>query len=84
MTSRPSARPGDLVIVDNFAVGHRAAPEAHMPATQQGLRILHRTTVKGDGEGGQVIFSRPCIFHWRFSAQNKQMGMRMTSPRAAR
>jgi taurine dioxygenase len=37
---------GDLVIIDNFAVGHRAAPEAHMPVAQQGLRILHRTTVK--------------------------------------
>jgi taurine dioxygenase len=37
---------GDLVVIDNFAIGHRAAPEAHMPVSQQGLRILHRTTVK--------------------------------------
>ncbi|SUZ30856.1 Putative dioxygenase [Roseibaca ekhonensis] len=37
----------DCVFIDNLAVAHRAAPEAHMPAEQQGLRIMHRTTVKG-------------------------------------
>jgi len=37
----------DCVFVDNLAVAHRAAPEAHMPAAQQGLRIMHRSTVKG-------------------------------------
>jgi taurine dioxygenase len=36
---------GDLVMVDNWAVAHRAAPEAHMPAEQQGLRIMDRVTV---------------------------------------
>jgi len=40
---------GDLVMIDNFAVGHRAAPEAHLPVSKQGLRILHRTTVKVSG-----------------------------------
>eukprot|EP01051_Picozoa_sp_SAG22_P015325 SAG22_NODE_1984_length_3206_cov_2.186675_2_plen_117_part_00 len=38
--------PGDLVMIDNLAIGHKAAPQAHMPVSQQGLRILHRVTVK--------------------------------------
>jgi taurine dioxygenase len=37
---------GDCIFIDNFAVAHRASPEAHLPASVQGLRILHRTTVK--------------------------------------
>ena len=37
----------DCVFIDNLAVAHRAAPEAHMPVEQQGLRIMHRSTVKG-------------------------------------
>ncbi len=37
----------DCVFIDNLAVAHRAAPEAHLPAEQQGLRILHRSTVRG-------------------------------------
>ena len=37
---------GDLVIIDNWAVAHRASPEAHMPAEQQGLRIMDRVTIK--------------------------------------
>lgn len=37
----------DCVFIDNLAVAHRAAPEAHMPAEKQGLRIMHRSTVKG-------------------------------------
>jgi taurine dioxygenase len=37
----------DCVFIDNLAVAHRAAPEAHMPATEQGLRIMHRSTVRG-------------------------------------
>jgi len=37
----------DCVFIDNLAVAHRAAPEAHMPAEQQGLRIMHRSTVRG-------------------------------------
>ncbi|MEC7378470.1 MAG: TauD/TfdA family dioxygenase [Pseudomonadota bacterium] len=37
---------GDLLFVDNWAVAHRAAPEAHLPAEQQGLRIMDRVTIK--------------------------------------
>jgi len=36
---------GDLVIIDNLAVAHRASPSAHRRSS--GLRILHRTTIKG-------------------------------------
>eukprot|EP00013_Stygamoeba_regulata_P024050 CAMPEP_0177656756 /NCGR_PEP_ID=MMETSP0447-20121125/15765_1 /TAXON_ID=0 /ORGANISM="Stygamoeba regulata, Strain BSH-02190019" /LENGTH=359 /DNA_ID=CAMNT_0019160953 /DNA_START=249 /DNA_END=1328 /DNA_ORIENTATION=+ len=38
---------GDLVMIDNLAISHRAAPQAHMSTAVQGLRILHRTTVAG-------------------------------------
>lgn len=38
---------GDCVFIDNLAVAHRAAPEAHQPAETQGLRIMHRSTVRG-------------------------------------
>lgn len=37
----------DCVFIDNLAVAHRAAPEAHLPASEQGLRIMHRSTVRG-------------------------------------
>ena len=37
----------DCVFIDNLAVAHCAAPEAHMPVDRQGLRIMHRSTVKG-------------------------------------
>jgi taurine dioxygenase len=37
---------GDCIFIDNLAVGHRASPEAHLPASVQGLRILHRATIK--------------------------------------
>jgi taurine dioxygenase len=37
---------GDLLYIDNWALAHRAAPEAHMSADQQGLRIMDRVTVK--------------------------------------
>ena len=37
---------GDCIFIDNLAVAHRATPEAHQPATEVGLRILHRTTIK--------------------------------------
>lgn len=36
---------GDCVFIDNYAVAHRASPEAHKPASSQGLRIMHRATV---------------------------------------
>jgi taurine dioxygenase len=37
---------GDLLYIDNWALAHRAAPEAHQPADQQGLRIMDRVTIK--------------------------------------
>lgn len=37
----------DCVFIDNLAVAHRASETAHMSAEKQGLRILHRSTVKG-------------------------------------
>jgi taurine dioxygenase len=37
----------DCVFIDNLAVAHRAAPNAHLSADEQGLRILHRSTVRG-------------------------------------
>jgi len=37
---------GDLLYIDNWALAHRAAPEAHLPAEQQGLRIMDRVTIK--------------------------------------
>ncbi|MDR9425189.1 MAG: TauD/TfdA family dioxygenase [Marinobacter sp.] len=37
---------GDLLFIDNWAVAHRAAPEAHMSAEKQGLRIMDRVTIK--------------------------------------
>ncbi len=39
----------DCIFIDNLAVAHRAAPEAHLPVEQQGLRIMHRSTIKGRG-----------------------------------
>merc|ERR1711953_681506 len=39
-------QPGDCVIIDNLAIAHRASAEAHASVSKQGLRILHRTTVK--------------------------------------
>lgn len=40
-------RENDCLFIDNLAVAHRAAPEAHMPVEKQGLRIMHRSTVRG-------------------------------------
>lgn len=37
----------DCVFIDNLAVAHRAAPEAHASSDEQGLRIMHRSTVQG-------------------------------------
>jgi len=34
---------GDVIIIDNLAVAHKAAPGAH--TLSSGLRILHRTTI---------------------------------------
>ena len=38
--------PGDFVVIDNLAIGHKAAPEAHVDSEEQGLRIVHRTTMQ--------------------------------------
>ena len=37
---------GDLLFIDNWALAHRASPEAHLPPEQQGLRIMDRVTIK--------------------------------------
>ena len=37
----------DCLFIDNLAVAHRASPRAHLPAEQQGLRIMDRSTVRG-------------------------------------
>ena len=37
----------DCVFIDNLGVAHRAAPSAHRPVEEQGLRIMHRSTVRG-------------------------------------
>jgi taurine dioxygenase len=37
----------DCIFIDNYAVSHRASPQAHLPPEQQGLRIMHRSTVRG-------------------------------------
>lgn len=37
----------DCVFIDNLTVAHRAAPEAHASVEEQGLRIMHRSTVRG-------------------------------------
>lgn len=39
--------PGDFIISDNLAVAHEASPQTQRPVEQVGLRVLHRTTVKG-------------------------------------
>lgn len=38
---------GDFIISDNLAVGHEATPETQYPQEEVGLRILHRTTIRG-------------------------------------
>ncbi|KAK3091777.1 hypothetical protein FSP39_022561 [Pinctada imbricata] len=38
---------GDFIISDNLAVGHEATPETQYPKSDVGLRILHRTTIRG-------------------------------------
>ena len=53
---------GDVVFIDNYAVGHRASPEAHQPASKQGLRILHRTTGRAPFDGFEPKFGLPQYF----------------------
>ena len=42
---------GDCIFIDNWAIAHRASPEAHLDQSKQGLRILHRSTVKSPRPG---------------------------------
>ncbi|CAH1772400.1 unnamed protein product, partial [Owenia fusiformis] len=39
--------PGDFIISDNLALGHEASEQTQFPVSEVGLRVLHRTTVKG-------------------------------------
>lgn len=47
---------GDVLFIDNYAVGHRASPEAHQPSKDVGLRILHRATGKAPFQGFEPHF----------------------------
>ncbi|XP_066991332.2 alpha-ketoglutarate-dependent taurine dioxygenase [Anabrus simplex] len=38
---------GDFIISDNLAVGHEASPQTQLSRELVGLRVMHRTTVKG-------------------------------------
>ena len=38
---------GDLIISDNLAVAHLASPTTQMSEEEVGLRVMHRTIVKG-------------------------------------
>ena len=38
---------GDFVMTDNLAVGHFASANSQKPRSEVGLRVLHRTSVKG-------------------------------------
>lgn len=38
---------GDFIISDNLALGHKATPQTQFLESEIGLRVLHRTTVKG-------------------------------------
>ncbi|KAK7578096.1 hypothetical protein V9T40_010301 [Parthenolecanium corni] len=40
-------QPGEFVMSDNLAVGHEAVPETQLSRKDVGLRVLHRTTIKG-------------------------------------
>jgi len=37
---------GDCIFIDNLAIAHKASPQAHDDPQKQGLRILHRTTIR--------------------------------------
>ena len=58
---------GDLLILDNLAVAHRATPEAHM-GSGDGLRILHRTTVEGTWTVAPPMAARLPPFAYIFGA----------------
>ena len=39
--------PGDFLMSDNLAVAHWALPDTQLPVSEIGLRVMHRTVVKG-------------------------------------
>lgn len=47
LTYKHHWREGDLILSDNLAVAHEASPSTQLPVSDVGLRIMHRTTVKG-------------------------------------
>jgi len=74
---------GDLIVIDNIAIAHKAMPGAHIKSS--GLRILHRTTGKGmqnlDPDPSlkfpiQLDTSRPCPFPGRPVWVNGYVGYR--------
>jgi len=38
---------GDFIFSDNLAVGHEATPDTQLHRILVGLRVVHRTTIKG-------------------------------------
>jgi len=40
--------PGDLVITDNLALGHMASANTQCTTDEVGLRVMHRTIVRGN------------------------------------
>ena len=65
LTRREAGVAADLLVVDNLAVAHRAAPSAHAAGTGE-LRILHRTTVAGTHALDPPAASRlpPFLYMW--------------------
>jgi len=47
LTFKHHWREGDLILSDNLAVAHEASPSTQLPVSDVGLRIMHRTTIKG-------------------------------------
>ena len=62
---------GDLLLVDNLAVAHRADILAHENIPGKAPRVLHRSTVRGVGEGELRSVVKFHMVHLKF----KIMGM---------
>jgi alpha-ketoglutarate-dependent taurine dioxygenase len=50
-------REGDFIITDNLAVGHEASPDTQLPRSEVGLRVMHRTTVRGTHKPCKILAS---------------------------
>ena len=50
---------GDIIFIDNYAIAHRASPEAHLPVSKVGLRVMHRVTAKAPFDGFKPQFGLP-------------------------